>query len=174
VTACGGDDDAADAPSEPTAAGDNSSGSAGGDDGTGESGDGSGSAVVNPQPAGQALVSVDGQELTLTEPGALACTLVDDSITFSFRIGDNEITLGAGANRTDDQWYGSVDLRISNPTGEEGPITYFPELPANSSGMAVDGNSFSYSGPMLKQPPNDGSNPPPVDVSDGFISITCP
>ena len=174
VTACGGDDDVADAPAEPAAPGDDSSGSDGRDDGNGGSGDRSGGAVVNPQPAGQTLVSVDSQEFTLTEPGALACTLANDSITFSFRIGDNEVTLGAGANWIDDEWYGGVDLRIANPSGEEGPIAYFPEPPANSSGMAVDGNSFSYSGPMLKQPPNDGSNPPPVDVGNGIISITCP
>ena len=40
--------------------------------------------------------------------------------------------------------------------------------------MAVDGDSFSYSGPMMKRPPNDGSNPPPVDVGDGLVSVTCP
>lgn len=160
--ACGGDDDdAADAPSEPT--------SAEGGDSTG-----TGGAVVDPQPPGQAVASVDGQEFTLVEPGALACTLADDSITFSFRIGDNEVTLGAGANRTDDEWFGGIDLRIANPTGEDGPISYFPELPANSAGMVVDGDSFSYFGPMMKQPPNDGSNPPPVDVGDGTVSITCP
>jgi hypothetical protein len=174
VTACGGDDDASDAPSEPAAAGDDTSGSDSGEDGEGGNGAGSGGAVVSRQPAGQALVSVDGQEFTLTEPGALACTLTEDSITFSFRIGDNEVTLGAGANRTDDDWFGGVDVRVANPSGEDGPIAYFPELPANSSGMAVDGDSFSYSGPMLKQPPNDGSNPPPIDVGEGTISITCP
>jgi len=98
-------------------------------------GDGSGSPVVDPQPAGQALGTVDGREDTLTEPAALACTLADDSITFSFRIRDNEATLGAGANRTDDEWFGDVDLRVANPSDEEGPITYFPELPADRSGM---------------------------------------
>jgi hypothetical protein len=179
LAACGGgDDDAGDTPSEPAAAESNSDDS--GDSGDSGDGDGadtggsSGGAVVNPQPAGQALASVDGIELTLTEPGALACTLADDSITFSFRIGDNEVTLGAGANLYDDGWLGSVDLRVANPTGEDGPITYSVGLPANSSGMAVDGESFSYSGPMLKQPANDGTNPPPIDVGNGTISITCP
>ncbi len=133
-----------------------------------------GAGVVDPQPPGQALVSVDGQEYVLTEPGALACTLADDAITFSFRIGDNEVTLGAGANETDGQWLGSVDLRVADPGGEPGPIAYFPDLVTNSGGVAIDGDSFSYSGPMQKQPANDGSNPPPVDVGDGLITITCP
>ena len=101
----------------------------------------------------------------------------DASVTvsgLSFRIGDNEVTLGAGANRTDDDWFGGIDFRIANPSAGAGPISYFPELPTSSSGIVVDGQSFSYSGPMLKQPPNDGSNPPPVDAGEGTISITCP
>lgn len=170
VTACGGDDDASGSTPESTS----ESESAGGEGSAESGGDGSNGAVVDPQPPGQALASVDGQEFTLTEPGALACTLADDSITFSFRIGDNEITLGAGANRTDGEWFGGIDLRVANPTSEDGPVTYFPELPANSAGMVVDGDSFSYSGPMMKQPPNDGSNPPPIDAGNGTISITCP
>ena len=169
VAACGGDDDTADSPSP--AAADDSSDSAGSES-AGD--DNSGGAVTNPQPAGQAMVSVDGQEFTLTEPGAIGCALADDSITFSFRIGDNEITLGAGANRTADDWFGGIDFRIANPSAEAGPINYFPDLPTSSSGIVVDGQSFSYSGPMLKQPPNDGSNPPPVDAGEGTISITCP
>ena len=119
------------------------------------------------------MVSVDGLDFTLTEPGALACTIADDSITFSFRIGDNEVTLGAGANRYD-KWLGSINLRIGNPEGEAGPISYFPDLAASSDGIAIDEGSFSYAGPMMKQPANDGSNPPAVDVGDGVISVTCP
>ena len=120
------------------------------------------------------MVSVEGNDFTLTEPGGLACTVAGDSVTFSFRLGDNEITLGGGANRTGDDWIGGLDLRVANPVGEPGPITYFNELPMNSAGMAVNGASFSYSGPMLKQLANDGSNPLPVDVGDGVISLTCP
>lgn len=129
--------------------------------------------VVNRQPAGQATVTVDGQDFTLTEPGALECTVMPDAITFSFRIGDNETTLGAGANLYDAGWLGSIDLRIANPAGEAGPVNYFPDLAANIDGVAIDGDSMSYSGPMQKRPANDGSNPPPVDVGDGTISVTC-
>lgn len=107
------------------------------------------------------------------EAGALDCKVAEDAITFSFRIGDNEVTLGGGANHYDEGWFGSIDLRVANPQGEEGPVSYFPDLATNSDSVAVDGNSMSYSGPMQKQPPNDGSNPPPVDVGDGTISVTC-
>ena len=110
----------------------------------------------------------------MQEPGALACTIADDSITFSFRIGDNEVTLGAGANLYDTGWLGAITLTVGNPAGEAGPISYFPDLAANGGGLAIDGSSLSYSGPMQKQPANDGSNPPPVDVGDGVISVTCP
>lgn len=173
LASCGGDDDsAADdaATADAATAGDDESGDSGGDAGEAATN----GEVIDPQPPGQALVSVDGQEYILTEPGALDCTLADDSITFSFRIGDNEVTLGAGANQSDGQWFGGVDLRVADPAAEPGPIAYFTELPANSAGMAVDGDSFSYSGPMLKQPPNDGSNPPPIDVGDGLVTVTCP
>lgn len=130
--------------------------------------------VVDPQPRGQAMVSVDGREFTLTEPGALDCTITEQAVTFSFRIGDNEVTLGAGSNRSDDLWFGTIDLRIANPDGEPGPIAYFPTFPDHSDGVAVDGGSFSYTGPMKKQPPNDGTNPLPVDVGDGLVTVTCP
>ncbi len=179
LVACGGDDENSDVQSgtasaggESTESGDgdgNGDGDSGGSDGATEGGD-----VVNPQPPGQAMVSVDGKEFTLTEPGALDCTLADDSITFSFRIGDNEVTLGGGANRADDQWFGSINVTVAYPDGEEGPVAYFPDLAANSDKLVIDGDSLSYSGPMRKQPRNDGSNPPPIDVGDGLISITCP
>lgn len=143
-----------------------------GDGGAGDLGD-SGE-VIDPQPRGQAAVSVDGQEWAFTEPGATECRIAADAIGFSFRIGDNEITLGAGANLYDDLgWLGAIDLRVANPEGADGPITYFPDLAANGAGIAIDGNSMSYSGPMQKQPPNDGTNPPPEDVGDGTISVTC-
>ena len=96
-------------------------------------------------------------------------------ITFSFRIGDNEVTLGAGANRYETGWLGNIDMTVANPDGEEGPISYFPDLAEHGdAGLAFDGNSMSYSGPMQKSPRNDGSNPPPIDVGDGVISVTCP
>jgi hypothetical protein len=138
------------------------------------SGEGSSGGVVDPQPAGQATVSVDGQEYVLDLPGALDCTIEDDTFTYSFRIGDNEVTLGAGANEYDGKWIGNIDLVVANPTGERGPIHYIPDLTENSAGLAFDGDSMSYSGPMQKQPANDGSQPQPVDVGDGTISVTCP
>ena len=160
LAACGGDD--------ASTSDSNSSSGNSGSQGALASGD-----VANRQPAGQATVTVDGQEFTLTEPGALECTITPDAITFSFRIGGNEITLGAGANLYDAGWLGNVDLRIANPVGEAGPVNYFPDLATKSDGIAVDGNSMSYSGPMQKRPANDGTNPPPVDVGDGTISVTC-
>ena len=36
----------------------------------------------------------------------------------------------------------------------------------------VSGDSMS-SGQMLVQPPNDGSNPPPLGAVDGTFSVTC-
>ena len=160
LSACGGDDAS-------TSDSDSSSGD------SGSQGAPAGGDVADRQPAGQATVTVDGQEFTLTEPGALECTVTPDAITFSFRIGDNEITLGAGANLYDAGWLGSIDLRIANPAGEAGPVNYFPDLATNGVGIVVDGDSMSYSGPMQKQPANDGTNPPPVDVGDGTISVTC-
>ncbi len=147
--------------------------SGGGGGGTGGDGGGGGDTVNRPAP-GQAAMSVDDQEYTFTEPGALACTVTDESITFSFRLGDNAVTLGAGANQTDGEWFGSVVLRVAEPSDEPGPISYFPEFPANSGGVTIDGDSFSYTGPMQKQPANDGSTPPPIDVGDGLITVTCP
>lgn len=141
-------------------------------DGGSEAGS-TGGSVANVQPPGQATAMVDGQEFTLTEPGALECSITQDAITISFRIGDNEVTLGGGANRYDDGWLGSLDVRIANPAGEPGPISYFPDLAAHGDGIAIDGDSMSYVGPMQKQPANDGTNPPPVDVGDGTISATC-
>lgn len=161
--ACGGDgEDGAAAP-----AGADDDGSAG-DAGS------SGGEIADPQPAGQAFVSVDGMEYTLQEPGGVACTISDDAITYAFRIGDNEVTLGGGANLYDTGWLGNISLRIANPAGEDGPVTYFPDLSVDGDGLVVDGASSSYRGPMMKQPPNDGSNPPPVEVGDGVISVTCP
>lgn len=157
--ACGGDD-----------AGSNSTNDTVQEGSTGEA---SGGVVVAPQPPGQAMVMVDGQEYTLTDPGAIACMIAQDSLTFSYRVGDNEVTLGGGANLYDTGWLGGIDLRVANPAGEPGPITYFPDLATHGDAVAIDGASMSYSGPMQKQPANDGSNPSPIDVGDGTISVTC-
>jgi hypothetical protein len=171
LAACGGDDDtsAPEPASDDVAVPDDAADAADAADADGGSG-----TITDPQPPGQAYVTVDGAEYTLTEPGALACTLSHESITFSFRVGDNEVTLGAGANQTDGAWFGSIDLVVADPTGEAGPISYFPDLTAHGDRVVVDGVSMAYTGPMRKQPANDGSNPPAVDVGDGTISITCP
>ena len=174
LAACGGDDDDSKA-AEPAAADDAPApADATDDDGDDGGSGGGGGAIVNRQPAGQALVSVDGQEYPMQEPGAIACTIADDTFSFSFRIGDNEVTLGGGANLYEPGWLGDIRVTVGNPEGEAGPIAYFPDLAVNGGGLAIDGSSLSYSGPMQKQPANDGSNPPPVDVGDGTISVTCP
>ena len=99
-------------------------------------------------------------------------------MTYSFRQGDNEVTLGAGVNRVDGGWMGSISLTIANPIGEDGPIAYYPvpgDLGVLDEGLfVIDGNSVMYDGPMLKQPANDGSQPPPVEVGDGTVVATCP
>ena len=167
LVSCGGGDDDDSATPEPAPANEDNADE-------GDDSGGGGGAIVNPQPAGQAFVAVDGLEYTMREPGALDCTISDEAITFSFRIGDNEVTLGGGANQYDDGWIGNIDVRVANPTSEPGPITYFPSLLANGDRLVIDGSSASYAGPMQKQPANDGSNPPPVDAGDGTISVTCP
>ncbi|HSM44818.1 MAG TPA: hypothetical protein VK969_07365 [Acidimicrobiia bacterium] len=160
ATACGGGG----GDGEPSADADN-----------GSSGDSSGGGqVVDTQPAGQAIASVDGQEFTLEVSPALDCAISDESITFAFWVGDNSVVLGGGANLYEDGWLGGIDLRISEPEGEPGPVAYFPDLSVDGGGIAIDGDSMSYSGPMMRQPPNDGSNPPPERAGDGTISVTCP
>jgi hypothetical protein len=68
-----------------------------------------------------------------------------------------------------------MTMIVANPEGENGPVTYSPATGAmTDAAFASEGNSRSYSGPMQKTPPNDGSNPPPVDVGEGTITATCP
>lgn len=157
ISACGGGDsgeasDGADS--------DGSSGNAAG--GSGE--------VVDQQPAGQAVASVDGEEFTFDTPGLADCSAAPDTFTFSFVIGDNEVGLAGGANLYDDGWLGSITLRVVR---EDGPYQYFPPEGGLDDGIAISGDSVSYSGPMLMRPPNDGSNPPDQDVGDGTVSVTC-
>lgn len=166
LAACGGGD-----------SGGNGSGDVGTNDAASSeenSSDGGGSGdVVDAQQPGQAMVSVEGREYTLEVSPAIDCSISDDSITFAFWVGDNSVVLGGGANLYDDGWLGSIELRISEPEGEDGPISYFPDQGALDDGIAISGDSMSYSGPLMKQPANDGSNPPPVDVGDGMMSATC-
>ena len=169
-TGCGGSDADESAPTD-------NSGAEGSDDSEGSSGEGSSNEVVNPAPSGQATASVDGQQFTLELPAGLDCSISEEALTFGYSIGDNEVTLGGGANRDDDGWIGSIRLTVANPDSEPGPISYYPKvgdgLFIDGSYIAVDGDSMSYSGPMEKKPANDGTNPPAVDVGDGTISATC-
>ncbi len=116
-------------------------------------------------------VSVDGQEFTLTGSPSLDCDIGPEAITFAFWVGDNSTTLGGGANLYDDGWLGSI--RLSTVDDEGLPVAYYPDDGAMDGGVAISGDSMSFSGPMLMQPPNDGTNPPPVQVGDGTISVTC-
>lgn len=177
LAACGGDDGNGSAvPAEESSTTTSDTGSDGGADDDSESDTSSGS-IDNAPPSGQASASVDGQSFTFELPGALACSISDESLTYSYRIGDNEVTLGAGVNRVDNGWMGSISLTIANPAGEPGPIGYYPAPGDNGildeSLFTIDGDTALYEGPMLKQPANDGSQPPPVDVGTGTIVATC-
>ena len=160
LAACGGGDgtNAGGSDDQTTVAGSN--------DGGGASGD-----VVDLQPAGRAYVSVDGQEFNFDTPGLTDCNVESETFTFSYIIGDNEVGLAGGANLYDDGWLGDITVRV---VGDDGlPIQFFPEPGGLDDGIAIDGDSISYSGPMLKRPPNDGSNPPDEAVGNGVISVTC-
>lgn len=158
LAACGGGDDT----NQDSGATTSLSG-AGGDD----------SAISNPQDEGTATVSVDGQEYSLSQSPALDCSVTDDAVTFAFWIGDNSVVLGGGANLYDSGWLGTIALRVSDPQGELGPTAYFPDLATSGDRILIEGATLSYSGPMMKQPPNDGSNPPPVDAGNGTITLSC-
>jgi hypothetical protein len=139
---------------------------AGDQGGAGSTGD-----VVNPQPPGQAAASVDGQEFTFNTPGGLACSVTDEEWVFSFIIGDNEVTIGGGATNDGGDWWGSLSLRV---VGDDGTTEYVAKLLDNPTGIAVDGDSVSYSGPMEKySPAPPGELPQPVDVGDGVFTATC-
>lgn len=135
LAACGGgDDDSA----TPEANDDEVAAPAdGGEPAEEADGGGGGGSITDAQPPGQAFASVDGREFTLQQPGGVDCTVSQEAITFSYRIGDNEVTLSAGANFYGDQgWLGGINLRVANPEGEDGPITYFPTSPRTATGSS--------------------------------------
>lgn len=177
VVACGGGDDSADSGTtgaEEIGGAQNDGSTENADDAAAETGDAATDAgVVDAAPPGQAAVSVDGLELGFTEPGGVGCSIEDDSFSFSFRIGDNEITLGAGVIRAEDEWMGAIEMVVADPDGEDGPVAYFPDLAGDGASVVVEGSSMSLVAPFMKQPPQDGSNPAPVDVGEGTISVTC-
>lgn len=128
---------------------------------------------VEAAPPGQALVAVDNQEFTFELPGGVACSIGSDEFSFSFRIGDNEVTLGGGGFHSDAGWGGDISMDIPEPEGEVGVTTYFIDLTEQGDHLVIDGSSLSYSGPWMMRPPNDGTNPPPVDIGEGTLSVTC-
>ena len=115
ISACGGGD------SDDSAASDDESAATTSDDVAADDSESDGSAgtVDDAPPSGQATASVDGIDLVFELPGGLACTISNDALTYSYRIGDNEVTLGAGLNRVDGGWMGSIALTIFNPAGEQ-------------------------------------------------------
>jgi hypothetical protein len=134
--------------------------------GTGSTGN-----VVNRQPPGQGAASVDGQEFTFNTPGGLACKVTGEDFAFSFIIGDNEIAMGGGASISGGQWFGNLSLQIY---ADDGVTEYSAKLIDNPSGIAIDGNSVSYSGPMEKfTPAPPGELPEAVDVGEGVFTATC-
>jgi hypothetical protein len=170
LSGCGGDDDDS-ASEQPVPV--ESDGADGGDTERG----GSAGAIDSAPPPGQATVSVDGIDITFELPGALECSISAEALTYSYRVGDNEVTLGAGLNFVGDGWMGNIALTVANPDDEPGPIGYYP-APGDlgvldQSLFTIDGASAMYRGPMLKQPANDGSQPPPVDVGIGTVIATC-
>jgi hypothetical protein len=163
LAACGGGTE----PDGPTGDTGDGTGAVATDDGGG----GSTGNVVNPQPPGQGYASVDGQEFTLSTPGGLACAVTDEEFSFSFIIGDNEVSIGGGASMSGGQWFGSLTLQMF---GADGVTEYAAKLNDNPSGIAVDGDSVSYSGPMEKfEPAPAGELPDPIDIGDGVFSATC-
>lgn len=127
--------------------------------------------VVDQQPPGQGIAKVDGLEYSFDTPGGLDCRVAADDFSFSYIIGDNQVTLGGGASISGGQWFGSLSLRIF----EDNDVTeYAARLIDNPDGIAVNGNSVSYSSPFEVFAPNpDGGPREPEDVGNGTISATC-
>ena len=176
VVACGNDDGGETSPSEAAAQADTSSADDEAVEGDGGGDDASGGAVAEPAPSGQATASVDGVELAFEEVLTSGCSISEERITYAFVAADGVTTLAGGLNRIDGAWLGSIAIDVPNPDGE-GILGYYP-APTNDGtledgAVAVDGSSMSYSGPMLLQPVNDGSNPPPISVGEGTVSATC-
>jgi hypothetical protein len=179
LTACGDDsggDTAGRSSDDGTVASDSDSGTAATDsadsgDAGSDSGSGGSGGVVDPQPPGNAIAVVDGQEFAFDLPGGLACQVSEEEFSFSFRIGDNEVVVGGGATRSNGEWFGSVSLQVF---ADNNVTDYSANVIDNPSAIAIDGNSVSYSGPMEKRAPTeDGSVPEPEDVGNGTISFTC-
>jgi hypothetical protein len=172
LAACGGDD-SPDAGSKTQATNTAEVTTAAPDDGVSTGDSSNAGTSVDAAPPGQALVAVDGQDFAFELPGAVACNVQEGEFGFSFRIGDNEITLGGGGFRSDSGWGGDIVLEIPEPEGEVGVTQYFVDLAQHGDQLEINGNGLAYSGPWMMRPPNDGSNPPPVEVGEGTLSVTC-
>ena len=139
---------------------------------------GVGGNVIDPQPPGHAKVSVDGVEYTFESPVLLTCR-IGDGFSYSFFSDDGLVTLVAGAQDLGEHgWGGNITFTVTDAepdpeSGEQVFVTYVVFMPdVAASTMAFEGNSMSFSGPMLKQTP--GSVPPGEDAGTGTISVTCP
>lgn len=143
--------------------------------GNGEAGDaGASDNNVDPVPAGQATASVDGHDFVWDLPGAVPCNIQDGEFSISFRTEADSTTLGAGGFHSNSGWGGDMVIEVPEPAGAVGVTQYFVNLTDNGDLLNIGANSLSYSGPWMMRPPNDGTNPPPVEVGSGTLSVTCP
>lgn len=125
--------------------------------------------VVDRQPSGQAHVVVDGLDYTFDTFGPSDCNVESFQFGFSFIIGENEVSLTGGGTSNIQEWATNLAMRVFNATDDGAPVTYANPVGSGSDGLAIDGNSVSYSGPIEKKVPNAD----PVDVGEGTISVTC-
>jgi hypothetical protein len=132
---------------------------------------GAGGGVANRQPPGQGAATVDGQEFTFNMPGGVPCKVTDEEFSFSYFIGDNEVTIGGGASIQGGKWFGSLSMRIA---ADDGTTEYVAKMNDNPGAVAIDGDSVSYAGPMDKYlPAPPGKLPEGVDVGNGVFTATC-
>lgn len=178
-TACGDDDGGSDpvaGGNEPAITDGAGSGDGAGDEPADEPA-APGAELTDPAPPGRAVAEVDGLTLDLEPLPTSPCSITADSITFAHANAAGDVTIAAGLNRVDGGWMGSIAITVFEPEGEAGPIAYYPAPGPNgvldASLFAVDGSSMAYTGPILKQPANDGSTPPPVDAGTGSVRATC-
>ena len=132
------------------------------------------STAVDAAPAGQAMATVDGREFSWDLPGAVPCDIQEGEFSFAFRSDANDTTLGGGGFRSDSDWGGEILITVPEPQGEIGVTQYFVNLAENGDGLDIRADGLTYSGPWMMRPPNDGSNPPPVDAGEGTLTLTCP
>jgi hypothetical protein len=167
LAACGGDDADDAAPEDVVTETAGAEASPATDEGSAPSG---GGAVVDPPPPGEARAVVDGQTFEWATVGT-GCSIAEGEFSFGFQEGDDLVLRGGGFFLGDDAGWGG-EIVVDLP-GNEG---YRADLQAEGvEGLALDGASMSYSGPMTYSPPFDGTAVPEAeDVGDGTVSVTCP